>query len=380
MIHSLQIGMEWQPETPGSGIGRMYHGLTRHLPQEGVDVSGLVTGPDTLPSAPPSIEAFAPASAALPRRLWALRSAANERLRDDDIDLVASHFALYALPLAGLTDDRPLVVHFHGPWASESDAEGEPAWKVRAKAALERLVYQRATRFIVLSSAFRTALVDRYDVATDRVRIVPGGVEVDRFDTDLSRRTARERLSWPTDRPIVLSVRRLVRRTGLPRLVDAIGYVRDRVPEIQLYVAGKGPLREELARQIRDQGLSDHAELLGFVPDAELPLAYRAADLSVVPTVSHEGFGLVVVESLAAGTPTLVTPVGGLPEIVSDLSEDLLLPDGRPATIADRIAAIFTGSRSLPGAGACRRYVQGRYDWSTIARRVRDVYAEVVTP
>jgi glycosyltransferase involved in cell wall biosynthesis len=380
MIHALQIGMEWQPEAPGSGIGRVYHGLARHLPQKGVDVSGLVTGPDPLPSAPPSIEAFAPASAALPRRLWALRSAARERLRDDDIDLVAAHFALYALSLAGLTHDRPLVIHFHGPWAGESDAEGEPAWTVRAKAALERLVYRRATRFIVLSSAFRTALVDRYDVAPDRVRIVPGGVAADRFDPGLSRRAARERLSWPTDRPIVLSVRRLVRRTGLPRLVDAIAHVRDRVPEIQLYIAGKGPLRAELARQIRDQGLSNHAELLGFVPDAELPLAYRAADLSVVPTVAHEGFGLVVVESLAAGTPALVTPVGGLPEIVSDLSEDLLLPDGRPATIADRIASVLTGPTSLPDAAACRRYVRGRYDWPTIAQQVRDVYAEVVTP
>jgi glycosyltransferase involved in cell wall biosynthesis len=178
----------------------------------------------------------------------------------------------------------------------------------------------------------------------------------------------------------VLSVRRLVRRTGLPRLVDAIAHVRDRVPEIQLYIAGKGPLRAELARQIRNQGLSNHAELLGFVPDAELPLAYRAADLSVVPTVAHEGFGLVVVESLAAGTPALVTPVGGLPEIVSDLSEDLLLPDGRPATIADRIASVLTGPTSLPDAAACRRYVRGRYDWPTIAQQVRDVYAEVVTP
>jgi glycosyltransferase involved in cell wall biosynthesis len=356
----------------------MYYGLVQHLPQEGVNVSGLVTGSEDLPGAPSSIRAFAPESASLPRRLWALRSSAKEMLHTRKIDLIASHFALYTAPLVGLTKNSPLIIHFHGPWAYESRAERESYWKMQAKATLERNVYQWADRFIVLSSAFRDILVERYDVDSDLVHVVPGGVDADRFDTELSRRAARERLSWPTDRPILLSVRRLVRRMGLDRLVEAIGLVRNHVPDVHLYIAGKGPLREELARQIRDQDLTDHVELLGFIPDAELPLAYRAADLSVVPTVAHEGFGLIVVESLAAGTPALVTPVGGLPEIVSGLSENLLLPDGQPATIADRIRSILDGTVSTPNTTACQRYARTHYDWSTIARQVRDVYAEVV--
>jgi glycosyltransferase involved in cell wall biosynthesis len=299
-------------------------------------------------------------------------------LRAHTVDLVASHFALYTAPLVGLIDDRPLVAHFHGPWAFESRAENEPAWSVWGKALLERSVYQRAQRLIVLSSAFRDVLVEHYDVDAGRVRVVPGGVDADRFDTGLSRRAARQRLSWPTDRPIVLAVRRLVRRTGVPRLVDAIGRVRDQIPEVQLYLAGTGPLRDKLARQIRERGLSNHATLLGFVPDDLLPLTYRAADLSVVPSVAHEGFGLVVVESLAAGTPALVTPVGGLPELVSGLSDRLLLPGGAPSRLAPRIAAALVGDTSLPDAAACQRYAQAHYDWPIIARQIRDVYAEVV--
>ena len=377
-LSALEVGMEWHPEAPGSGVGRMYHGLVQHLPREGVDVSGLVTGSAPLRGAPSSIRAFAPASASLPRRLWALRSSAQEMLRAHTVDLVASHFALYTAPLAGLVDDRPLVAHFHGPWAFESRAENEPAWSVWGKALLERSVYQRAQRLIVLSSAFRDVLVEHYDVDAGRVRVVPGGVDADRFDTGLSRRAARQRLSWPTDRPIVLAVRRLVRRTGVPRLVDAIGRVRDQIPEVQLYLAGTGPLRDKLARQIRERGLSNHATLLGFVPDDLLPLTYRAADLSVVPSVAHEGFGLVVVESLAAGTPALVTPVGGLPELVSGLSDRLLLPGGAPSRLAPRIAAALVGDTSLPDAAACQRYAQAHYDWPIIARQIRDVYAEVV--
>jgi glycosyltransferase involved in cell wall biosynthesis len=294
------------------------------------------------------------------------------------VDLFASHFGLYTLPLVGLSDERPIVVHFHGPWARESSAEGEAGWKVRVKAALERLAYRQATRFVVLSSAFRRTLIRDYDVPPDRVRIVPGGVEADRFDTGRSRRAAREHLSWTTDRPIVFSVRRLVRRTGLPRLIDAVDLVQNHVPDIQLYIAGKGPLRRELDRRIRERGLANHIELLGFVPDQDLPLAYRAANLSVVPSIAHEGFGLVVVESLAAGTPPIVTPVGGLPEIVSPLSEDLLLPDAQPATIADRIRSILNGTTSLPEDEACRRYARDHYNWPEIARQTRGVYTEVM--
>jgi glycosyltransferase involved in cell wall biosynthesis len=293
--------------------------------------------------------------------------------------VIAAHFALYALPALDTLEDIPFVMHFHGPWARESEAEQEPQWKVRAKATLEGMVYKRANRLIVLSAAFRDVLTTHYNVNPDQVRIVPGGVNIDRFAVDLSPQAARDQLGWPTDRPIVLAVRRLVRRVGLDRLIDAIDIVRRHVPEVLLLIAGKGPLQFELEQQIRGRSLTDHARLIGFVPDEELPFAYRAADLSVVPTVAHEGFGLIVVESLAAGTPVLVTPVGGLPEIVSDLSENLLFPDGQPKTIADRIRQALDGTVSLPSARDCRCYARDHYDWAVIARQVRNVYEEVIS-
>jgi len=203
-------------------------------------------------------------------------------------------------------------------------------------------------------------------------------VDVDRFDTGLTRRAARERLGWPTDRPILLAVRRLVRRVGLDRLIDAIDRVRQRHPDVLLYIGGKGPLRDTLARQIQERGLADHAQLLGFVPDDDLPLAYRAADLSVVPTIAHEGFGLIVVEALAAGTPVMVTPVGGLPEIVAPLADSLVLPDCQPGTMADFIGRALTGALSLPAADTCQAYARSKYDWTQIARQVRTVYEEVI--
>lgn len=377
-IRTLQLGMTWFPEQPGNGLDRVFHALTQHLPRAGVGVQGLVAGsPQVAPSADFAVEAFAPETAPLWQRLRHLRAAVPPRLLAQT-DVVASHFALHALPLLDRLRARPFVVHFHGPWADESRLEGGSRLHVVAKRLIERLVYGQADRFIVLSEAFRDVLVRQFGVPAARVSIVPGGVNVERFATPLTPREARERLGWPADRPVIFSVRRLVRRVGLENLIDAMQAVRRDVPEALLFVAGKGPLADALEERIRARGLEQHARLLGFVPDADLPLAYRAADVSVVPTLALEGFGLIAAESLAAGTPPLVTPVGGLPEVVRDLSPDLVLPDSSTPALADALRGALRGTRPLPSAEACRAYARRRFDWPVIAEQTRAVYESVL--
>ena len=143
------------------------------------------------------------------------------------------------------------------------------------------------------------------------------------------------------------------------------------MPELLLAVAGGGPLRGELERQIEEFGLVRHVRLLGRVSDADLPLLYRAADLSVVPSTALEGFGLICVESLASGTPAMVTPVGGLPEVVGGLDPSLVLEEAGPGAIAEGIVTALRGSRPLPAAADCVTYVKERYAWPVIDMRIR---------
>ena len=130
----------------------------------------------------------------------------------------------------------------------------------------------------------------------------------------------------------------------------------------------------ELATLVERKNLQEHVRLAGFVPDADLPIAYRAADVSVVPSIALEGFGLIVLESLAAGTPVIVTPVGGLPEVVSGLSEDLILEGSSPAQIADGLAARLGALQKLPSDRVCQAYAKDNFDWPVIARKVIGVY------
>jgi glycosyltransferase involved in cell wall biosynthesis len=378
-LSALAIGSGWFPESPGGAENVLFH-LAQHLPACGVALNCLV--PATCRAAQESsgrITAFAATSEALSRRLWLLRRAMRAALRQRRPDLVASHFALYTLPCLDLIADRPLVVHFHGPWALEATAQGAGPLVRLGKAAIERLSYRRGRRFIVLSEAFGDLLCRLYGVEDSAIRVVPGGVDCARFSVDQPRRDARAVLSWSDDRPTVLAVRRLVRRMGLHGLLTAMVEVRRAVPDAVLLIAGCGPEARALACEVARLDLQDSVEFLGFVPDDLLPLAYRAADLTIVPSIDLEGFGLSVIESLAAGTPVLVTPVGGLPETVRGLEPALVLPGKTPGDLADGIVAALDGRLTLPTMAACAEHARRNFDWPVVARRTREVYDEALS-
>jgi glycosyltransferase involved in cell wall biosynthesis len=376
-LRTLQVGMEWFPEKPG-GLNRMYYEITRHLEDVNVQVHGLIAGSDAARrDSDGMVEGFAPHTEALLPRLLAVRRMARPLLRGDPGLLLVTHFALYAAPLLGELHGRPMVVHFHGPWALEGEAEQQSGVTVFTKSLVERAVYRRATSFIVLSRPFG-AILERLGVAAARIHVIPGGVDASRFATGESREACRAHFAWPGDRPIVLTVRRLMRRMGLDDLVAAAELLRTRVPNVLVLIAGRGPMADELHATIHRKGLQDHVRLIGFVADEDLPRAYRAADLTVVPSVALEGFGLVVAESLAAGTPCLVTPVGGLPEAVHGLSPHLILADTGARAIADGVAAALTGTLPMPGARACAEFARRNYDWPVIVARTRQVYEEAL--
>ena len=189
---------------------------------------------------------------------------------------------------------------------------------------------------------------------------------------------ARARLGLPTDRLILLSVRRLVRRMGLSELIVALKTIVKSVPDVLLCIAGRGLLREELEQRVVELGLTDHVRFLGYVDDDDLPYLYRAANINVVPTVALEGFGLVAAESLAAGVPAMVTKVGGLPEVVAGLSPDLMFASPRAEDLANGLIQALTGHLRLPDADACAAYAKKHYRSQLMADRIAAVYREIL--
>ncbi|WP_169195968.1 glycosyltransferase family 4 protein [Devosia sp. MC1541] len=369
-MKTIQIGLDWLSDRAG-GLPRYYNELWRA--SDGVfGFVGMVLGTDNVgDETKGAVVAFAKPKASFAATIIGARRSFRALKATVEPNLVASHFALSTLPVLGQID-TPLVSHFHGPWAQEGIASGQNRVQAALKFHIEKQVYKRTDRAIVLSSAFADVLEKTYTFARSRIDIVPGGVDISRFNSSTSRREAREILGWSESRFIAACVRRLVPRMGHTTVLAAAEILRSRAPDVEIKLVGSGPLGSSLSAVIQAQELEKHVQLIGHVPDEHLPLVYRAADITIVPSIALEGFGLVVLESLAAGTPVVVTDVGGLAELMLPFAPQLIVPAAHSNALADAITAAML-SQNLPSALECQAYAAG-FDWPIIARQIRDAY------
>ncbi len=365
----LMLGMGWFPATLG-GLNRYYRALFEQLQ----DARGVVIGPAD--DAPPSVAVIAGPQASLARRLLGFRRA-TARARSG-AELLDAHFALYAAAplLLGGAGGIPKVFHFQGPWADENVVAGDSSrLRHRLRAALERRVHARIDAHVVLSSAFRRVLVERYRVRPWGVHVLAPGVSLELF-TPGDRERARAQLGLAPGAFVAVCTRRLVPRMGLDVLLDAWGELEGVLPEgSTLLLVGDGPLREQLGERAGRAPLAGRVRVLGRVSDAELIDAYRGADVAVVPTVALEGYGLVVLEAAACGTPSIVSDVGGLAEAALELDRSLLVAPGDAGALAGRLRQAAAGH--LPGRERTRRFAED-HSWSAVADRHRELYRSLL--
>ncbi len=369
----LCIGNGWFPKMPG-GLNRYVYELIHHLAQQQDQVEVCGVGlPEVEPNPLIKLTNLSPQNQSLLKRLWLTHQNFKNRnfTHPDAINL---HFSLYSLPLiSSLPKDTPITFTFHGPWSLESEQEGSNLLGIWTKYWVEKQVYQRCDRFIVLSQAFGQILHQNYQIPWDKIHMIPGGVDTTRFQPNLSRQAAREQLNWPQNRPILFTPRRLVHRMGIRQLLNAIASIKAKIPDIWLAIAGKGVLRESLEQQVTELELKHHIKFLGYLPDEQLPIAYQGADLTIVPSQSLEGFGLILLESLACGTPVVCTPVGGMPEILRPFSPELITNSITDNAIAIQLESLLTGELKRPSRMACRHYAETHFNWPKIAQQVRQV-------
>ena len=370
----LTLGLGWFPKTPG-GLERYIYELTKELAanEDKVELCGVGL-PEAEENLPIKLTNLASPDTAIWQRLWSIRNN-FQKTRVGTPDAINLHFALYSYPILNLLPKEvPITFNFHGPWASESQEEGVNKITAFLKHWLiEKRVYDRCDRFIVLSKAFGNILQQKYQVPAHKINIIPGGVDINRFQANLSPKVARSKLNWPQDRPVIFTSRRLVNRVGLDKLLIAIATIKPRIPDVWLAIAGRGPLEAALKQQATELGLDDHVQFLGFLPDDELPIAYQAADLTVMPSQSFEGFGLAIVESLACGTPVVCTPVGGMPEILEPFSPLLITSSIEVSAIAEKLEEVLLGKLPIPSPEDCRNYAVTHFDWQKIATQVRSI-------
>ncbi|AHJ30496.1 glycosyltransferase family 4 protein [Nodularia spumigena CS-584] len=371
----LTLGIGWFPQTPG-GLERYIYELTHNLAanQDQIELCGVGL-PETELNVPIKLTNLADPDQRIWQRMGSIRHK-FKKTRVSKPDAINLHFALYSFPILDLLPKGvPITFNFHGPWAAETQEEtvNNQVSLFLKRRLIEQSTYNRCDRFIVLSKAFGNILHQQYQIPWSRIHIIPGGVNLQWFQANLSRQAARKQLDWPENRRILFTSRRLVQRVGIDKLLQALAIIKPQVPDVWLAIAGRGHLQATLQKQVKELGLEDNVKFLGFLPDAQLPLAYQAAELTVMPSQSFEGFGLAIIESLACGTPVLCTPIGGMPEILASFSPDLITTSAEASAIAEKLAQILLGNLSIPVREICREYAVNNFDWQQIAQKVRHV-------
>ena len=244
---------------------------------------------------------------------------------------------------------------------------------------IDRLTFGLSTRATAVSRAARDHQVAVLGVGrADDYEIIPNGIDVDRYrPSPGARRRIAAELGVPPEGPFVGFVGRLDPQKGLGYLLAAMPRVLEGRREARLIVAGDGPLRGELERAARGLGVAGRVHWLGFRSD--VPELLGSFDVFAMPSL-YEGFGLALVEAMAAGAPVVASAVDSLPEIVgADGERGLLVPPGDPAKLASAIHDVLEN----PGAAAdralrAREYVRENYSVERMVEAYAALYLEVI--
>ena len=162
---------------------------------------------------------------------------------------------------------------------------------------------------------------------------------------------------------------RLVLSRGVEDVIEALAKLP---PHVRFLIAGEGEDREKLEHIARGLGVSDRVMFAGYVSHDDLPAYLKISDIFVRPSLI-EGMGNAFIEAFAAGVPVIGTPVGGIPDFLTDGETGLFCEVQDPVSIVEAVK-LYTDDASLRShvIENARRLAVERYDWSLIARDMKE--------
>ncbi len=297
-----------------------------------------------------------------------------------EYDLVHSHYWLSGQVGQWLADlwHVPNIIMFHTLGLVKNRlAVGENETELRLET--EKELVRNCRRIITATEKEKGDLVAYYQASPETISVIPCGVNLELFKP-AAKDSARQMLGLNGNK-VILFVGRVEPLKGIDRLLEAISHLKKQ-PGLKLVIIGGDDSSQfELAKLralSRDLGIKNSVSFLGSVPQKRLPLFYSAADICVVPSY-YETFCLVILESLACGTPVVATNVGAAASLIQQGETGYLVADNTPYNLAQGIERLLSVKKNgAVYASSIRKSVLG-FDWSNIAQALIEEYAPVLT-
>jgi glycosyltransferase involved in cell wall biosynthesis len=300
----------------------------------------------------------------------AIRSVA-QICKTHQIDIVHAHLqkAVVSSLLATYLGVGPLILHEHGPVF-----RGGTGCLYRG---LLRLLGPRADRIIANSEAAKSAVARTMRSSKVPIAVVPNFIDMAQFDPDrYDRDRMRESLGLGRDQFVVGFVGRLDRAKGPDLLVEAAALLREQGDARRFLIVGAGPERERLEHRVRKLDLDRVVVLAGL---HENPAAVmRAFDVAVVPS-RREAFGIAALEMMRMKVPVIVSPVGGLPELVEDGRTGIILPRLSPEAIAQAVRRLEEDAALRETVGRNAFEHASSFDGREQVRQIVDIYERLMS-
>jgi len=304
--------------------------------------------------------------------------AADRLLKQGGFDLVHAHWVVPNGPVGALAASRrslPFVLSLHG-------SDVAVAERSRAVGRAVRWTFARTAAVTAPSTDLQERA--RRLGAREPLERVPYGADVTAFEVAPERASAfRQRLGLAEEDVVVAGIGRLIPVKGFEFLVDAHAAAIADDPRLRLVIVGDGDSRPALEARVRDLGVADTVVLAGAAERDEIPLFMAAADIVAVPSIRYGGYvdGLpnVALEAMAAGRPVIGSRVGGIPELVRDGENGLLVPEKDARALAQAVVALAADERLRRQLGAAGlEEIRGNRSWDAVGRHFVEIYERAV--
>lgn len=389
LMKILMLTWEYPPRIVG-GIARVVHDLSKRLIKDGHEVT-VVTYRDSADvpeyENDKGVNVYRVDNYMIhPNNFidWILQlnfnlvSKATEIInKEGDFDVIHAHDWLVANAAKTLKNAYgiPVVATIHATEAGRNSGIHNDTQRYINDT--EWMLTYEASEVIVNSNYMKNELQRLFGLPYEKINVIPNGVNLSNFagverDYNFRRQYAMD------NEKIILYVGRLVYEKGVQHLIAAMPKILSNYHDAKLIISGRGGMMDELRQEASNLGLNDKIYFTGYLDSKQVQKMYKCADVAVFPS-TYEPFGIVALESMLAGVPTVVSDVGGLDEIITHGVDGMKAYAGNANSIADSVTALLYDHQLASNVSKkARQKVKEQFNWEKIAQDTYFTYEKAV--
>lgn len=379
----LMLSWEYPPNVVG-GLARHVYGLTVQLAEMGHEVHVLTAGHGDSPSFEKikgvNIHRVNPVNEQDDHFLsWvgglnlAIAYKAEQLAEEIKFDFIHAHDWLVGTAAIALKEflSIPLLSTIHATeYGRNNGIHTEMQQFIHEK---EQQLIGESNHIIVCSKYMREDLITIFQSKEEMITVIPNGIEPLSIDT-----TPQEKYPDFNAKKYIFSIGRIVKEKGFETMIEAAAIAKERGLDLFFVIAGKGPMLEAYRRQVADRKLENHLCFVGYIADEYRNALITGSEMAVFPSL-YEPFGIVALETMILGKPTIVSNTGGLKGIVKHLQTGLLMVPGDAYSLLTQIEFLIQNpDRAVEIGRRGAQIVKNMYGWKRIASETSRVMEDMI--